>query len=273
LDRRLRRRIEREHIRRADAVVTVCDSIADHLAAVYEIPRPIVVMNAPNTSGPQKFERDLRADIGIAREVPLAVYVGKITVGRGIEQCIAALVHWPEGHLALVGPVHLPTLTSCRELARSLSVTDRVHFVPPVAPEAVVAYVGAANISVVPIQNVCLSYYYCLPNKLIESALAHLPVAVSDLPELRRFVELSASGEVMDQTDPINIARTLRHIYQNRDRYRLDTERLRKVEKIYGWATQRDNLTKLYGLLESSAPRPFPATGEPAVVRRRVATP
>jgi glycosyltransferase involved in cell wall biosynthesis len=246
IDKWLRYYFEGKYITQCDAVVTVCDSIADHLGSEYGIPRPTVVMNAPDAEAGHPSHTDLRTTLGLTGDTPLAVYVGRITVGRGIEQIVDALQYLPGYHLALVGPVNKPTLEEAEKAAEALGVADRLHVVPPVPPEMVISFISSGDISIVPIQNVCLSYYYCLPNKLLESAIARLPVVVSDLPELKRFVEISKSGIVMDQTDPRDIARAIRDAYENRDRLRPDTNRLLHAEAIYGWQRQKEALIELY---------------------------
>lgn len=249
-DKWLRYYLERKHIADCDAVITVCDSIADYLAREYAIERPIVVMNSPDAENAASCDTDLRASLGLADDVPLAVYVGRITIGRGIEQIVDALQHLPEFHLALVGPVNKPTVKEALARAEALGIAERLHIVDPVAPDMVISFISSGDVSVVPIQNVCLSYYYCLPNKLLESAIARLPVVVSNLPELRRFVEISNAGVVMDETDPRDIARAIQNAYENRDRLRPDADRLHQAEEIYGWQTQKEALQALYASLD-----------------------
>lgn len=246
VDTWLRRHIERAHIAQADAVITVSDSIAQHLANAYSISLPIVVMNSPKHSDTRADAGDLRADLGLGAEVPLAVYVGKLTMSRGLEQAIEALRYWPELHLALIGPEHAPTVRRLRRLVSRFKLEPRVHFVPPVASEHVTSYVASADVGIVPIQNACLSYYYSLPNKLLESTFARLPLAVSDFPEFRRFLRLSESGIVMDERSPKDIARAVREVYLRQREFRADAETLRKVEAVYGWPRQKEVLMHLY---------------------------
>jgi glycosyltransferase involved in cell wall biosynthesis len=253
IDRWLRRRIERSHIMAADAVITVSDSIARQLAEQYGIRTPVVVMNAPDPAEPRIAMSDLRADLGLERDVPLAVYIGKITIARGLEQAVAALQYWRELHLALVGPVHVPTALSIRNLVRNLRLDERVHLVAPVPHDAVSRYVATADVSVIPTQNVCLSHYYSLPNKLLESTLARLPVAVSNFPEFRRFVECSGSGVVMNERSSRDIARAVREVYARREALRPDAECLGRVEAVYGWPRQRRVLLDLYGSLRAGS--------------------
>jgi glycosyltransferase involved in cell wall biosynthesis len=246
-ERWLCERMERKHIRRVAAVITVCDSIADYLRDHYRIARPVVVMNAPEASEPKPGKPDIRHQLGLAADVPLALYVGKVTVGRGIENLVRAMPQLPGYHVAFLGGVHPPTVDAAEVIARKLGVAERLHMLPPIPPSEVLSYIQTADVSVVPIQNVCLSYYYCLPNKLTESAFAGLPVVVSDFPELRRFVEAAGTGLVMDEKDPKDIARAVKQAYAQRDALKPDAARRKIIEDIYGWEIQRKRLTELYG--------------------------
>lgn len=256
LDHWLSGRLEARHIRSVDAVVTVCDSIADHLAHAYSIDRPVVVMNAPDIGRMQSGEGDLRTDIGLAPDVPLAVYVGRISVGRGIERLAEALDALDGVHLALLGTPHPPTVAAATEIAARAGTADRLHVLPPVPPHVLLPYIASADVSVAPIQNVCLSYYYCLPNKLIESTIAGLPIVVSDFPEMRRYVELGRCGVTMDPEDPADIARAVREAYDRRAELRLDPARRALIEAQYGWETQRQKLVELYRRLHADVDRP-----------------
>jgi glycosyltransferase involved in cell wall biosynthesis len=253
LTRRELRRYERSLTQRTTAVVTVCDSIADWLAKEYRLPRPVVVLNAP-TETTADAHGDLRQTLGLGPTVPLAVYVGSVTIDRGLENCVLALAHAPSLHLATVGPRNSDVEWALLDLAADTGVTDRLHLVDPVSPEHVTRYIATASCSVIAIQNVCLSYAFCLPNKLLESVFAGLPVAVSDLPEMRRFVEAAGCGIVMDETDPAAIAHALTALADDPDRYRLRGEELRRVTREFGWPAQRTKLLELYANLNGSVP-------------------
>ena len=45
-----------------------------------------------------------RAELGIPKDAPVILYVGRIAAGKGIEHLQAALAELPEAHLVLVGP-------------------------------------------------------------------------------------------------------------------------------------------------------------------------
>jgi glycosyltransferase involved in cell wall biosynthesis len=239
---------------RCDAVVTVCDSIADWLARQYEIDRPVVVCNAPVIAptwvGASDPRDDVRSRLGLAPRTPLVVYVGSVTIDRGMDLCVRALAHLPGAHFTTVGSRYHVTADQMMATARELGVTDRLHFIDPVPPGRVVEFISSADCSVMAIQDVCLSYYYSFPNKLLESVLAGLPVVVANLFELRRFVEQYRVGVVVDQRDPCSIARGLREVLDVSERYRPSVEIMAAIARRYGWEEQKRKLVALYSEFE-----------------------
>jgi glycosyltransferase involved in cell wall biosynthesis len=81
-------------------------------------------------------------------------------------------------------------------IAESASQHANIHLHPPVAHHLVVEYASSADVGLCFIENVSLSDYLCLPNKLFEYAFANLAVLASDFPEIRRTVEQYALGSV-----------------------------------------------------------------------------
>lgn len=243
--------MEKEHIGRADLVITVSESIADHLRDAYSIAPPIVVLNAPPLIEVRiEGVPSIRRELCLHADIPLAIYVGSVTINRGIEFCIRALAHYPELHFAALGPRNKALEVQLLDIAEKEGVTDRFHLVDPVSPDAVTAFVRDADVSVLPIQNVCLSYYYCMPNKLFESVIGGLPVAVADLFELRRFVERFGCGVVMDETDPIDIARAIRAVVERRGSYILEGANLDTVRRDFSWDAQAFKLVEAYRKFE-----------------------
>jgi glycosyltransferase involved in cell wall biosynthesis len=241
---------------RAERLITVCESIADWLASNYRVRRPVVVMNSP-ASGPLRDPpgAGVRGLLGLDASVPLAVYVGSVTIDRGLELCVEALAFLPDVHLATVGPRYPATEQAMRERAGALEISDRLHFVDPRPADEIVAFIASADCSVMPIQNVCLSYYYCFPNKLLESVFAGLPVVVADLYELGRFVREHVVGVVVDETSPESIAAGIRRALEDVS-LRPDREMREEVASAYGWPRQRSMLYEMYAeILDSKGVR------------------
>ncbi|MEF8716483.1 MAG: glycosyltransferase family 4 protein [Candidatus Accumulibacter necessarius] len=242
-------------IRRAAAVITVCESIADWLSRKYGIARPTVILNTPalDTSGSGgTCTETLRSHLGLGDSEKLAVYVGAVTIDRGLENCVEALQYAPGIHMALVGSRYSVTEELLVRLADELGVSERLHLVDPVPGSLVVPFIRSATFSLIPIQNVCLSYYYCMPNKLLESVVGGLPVAIARLKELKSFLEKFPVGIEMDESSPKSIALAMQRLSREADKYRPTDDQISAIISCYGWDSQRAKLVRLYDGLTSS---------------------
>jgi hypothetical protein len=105
----------------------------------------------------------------------------------------------------------------------------------------VCGYISTANVGVHPLPPGLRNHELALPNKLFEYVFAGLPVAVSDLPAMHRFVKSTQTGEVFDPHSPASVATALRAA----TRITVNPERLRP----YAWAQQAQRLVDLYGRL------------------------
>ena len=151
-----------------------------------------------------------------------------------------------------------------RDRAAAYDVVERVHFVDPVPSAEVVSFIADADLSVIPIQNVCLSYALCFPNKLLESVFAGLPVVAADLVELRRFLEENPVGVVTDEGDPAAIAQAIVDVLERRQQLAPTAAVIDDIERRYGWEAQERRLLALYdrlggGLRGRACAEPSPA--------------
>lgn len=245
----LRARSERWLIGKADAVITVCDSIADYLVKLYAIERPTVVHNAPSVKVAGKNAHDIRSQLKLSERTPIALYVGSVTINRGLENCVHCLPYAEGVHLVCVGPRHEPTEELLLGEAEQLGVADRLHLVDPVPHDEVTSFVRTSDVSLITIQDVCLSYRFCFPNKLLESLLTGLPVVVSRLVELERIVEKTGAGIVVDQTDPKDIAQGIKQILGAPEKYAPTPKVIKQLKDTYSLEVQMEKLLALYDRL------------------------
>jgi glycosyltransferase involved in cell wall biosynthesis len=71
-----------------------------------------------------------------------------------------------------------------------------------VPPAELISLASQGDVAVIPIRDVCLSYRYCMPNKLFEAAFAGLPIVASNLPDMERFIIANDLGLVFE-TDSV----------------------------------------------------------------------
>lgn len=182
----LARRVERALIGFVDAVCVVNRSIADWYVARYRLQQVWVVRNLPYRSESEPVRTGLlRGAVGLAPDAQLFLYQGLLAPGRGVGLLIEAFSQLPPvRHLVFMGYGELEG--RIREAAARHA---NIHFMPAVPPEQVKDYTVDADVGISLIENVCLSYYLCLPNKLFEYAACGVPAVVSAFPEMGRFVD------------------------------------------------------------------------------------
>jgi len=248
------RKIEDGMILRIDGMITVSDSIAN-VYAERTGKRPIVIYNAPDVRVGSEAGMDVRSAAGIERDVPLIVFTGNVgREGRGLHEVVSALKLLPDFHLAILGPRHVANDSWLVALAVESGVDHRLHLLPPVAPEQVIHASRTADVGICPIQDASLSYQFAMPNKLFEMAFAGLPIAVSNLPDMSRFVTENSVGLVMDQTDPNSIARVIRELVERRGEFSHDSATRARMIAEYSWAAQETRLIDLYSRLSTELP-------------------
>ena len=243
------KKIESFFLRKVDRVITVSDSIQEELQKRYKINNVTVVLNAPEKITHNESNLSLRnyANINGSK---IILYLGNIAFGRGIEKLVVSMQFIEHATLVMMGKVDTNYKLKIIDLSSQFKVDQKIVFLEPVSSEVVSNYAASADIGVVPIENVCLSYYYCLPNKLFENIMAGIPVAGSYFPELKRVIEGYEIGKTFNPDDPKDIAKAINEILTDKEsyiKYRKNTE---KAAQIYNWENESKKLVNLYKSLE-----------------------
>ncbi|MDG5467688.1 glycosyltransferase family 4 protein [Deltaproteobacteria bacterium IMCC39524] len=232
-----------------DRMVTVCDSAADFYYEIFKKSKPLVVMNSPEFSETIDYgeDCDVRKMAGLSDDDKVLIYTGGIgTEARGLDKVVEALAKLPDMHMVVLGPRHITYDKWLKNAAIRSKVQDRVHMLKPVPPEHVVAAIRTCDVGICPIQDATLSYRFAMPNKLFEMAFAEIPICVSDLPEMSKFVEKLGVGMIMDQTSPSSIAETVRAVLKDREKFVITQENRDVLQSEYSWPIQADKLLGLY---------------------------
>lgn len=254
------RAYEREYAPHADAVVTVSDSLADLLQREHSFPRrPTVVLNAPQidrdaaiTSNPTA---DLRQLCGITAQQPLLVYAGSVSVQRGLETLVHALPRLPGVHVALVVPdPSAPYLLELLATANRLGAGDRLHVLPYVPYEDVVAFLSAADVGVIPIHH-WPNHEIALITKFFEYSHARLPIVVSDVKTMAETVRATGQGEVFRARDVADFVRAIEAVLADPQHYRDAYDKPDSRLSMWTWAAQAETLDSIY---QSLAPDRVP---------------
>lgn len=185
--------LEKHLIKYADLTLVVSESIADWYANEYNIARPPVVLNAPNIRD-LKINNHFREQLGIREDQIILLYQGGLMPGRGVHLILEAFKQRKDDKVVAVFMGYGPLEADIKIAAEQHS---NIYFFPAVPPQVVLDYTASADFGISLIENTCLSYYYCMPNKLFEYAMAGLPVLVSNMKDMSELVTRYAMGAVI----------------------------------------------------------------------------
>jgi glycosyltransferase involved in cell wall biosynthesis len=234
--------LEWTFIRWADEVVVVSDSIADWYAQNYGIARPVVVRNVPEVPAaglPSADPALWRKRFKIPANHLIFIYQGGLFPGRRIEQLIRVFAQAkPDRHVVFMGYGELEGVVQAAAARHA-----NIHFAPAVAPADVLRHTAGADVGLVGVANICLSYYYSLPNKLFEFLLAGLPAIMPAFPEMVRTAEATGCGWTVgeDDADWLEAVNSLDWSAVN-----LAQIRAREAAAGFSWAREEQKLKPLY---------------------------
>jgi glycosyltransferase involved in cell wall biosynthesis len=245
---RAERPLERLLATSSDAVVTTNDSRAAELRRRYAPRRLVTLANVP-----ARRDEVVPLDPGYGEGRILLYQGGIYGAGRSLEETIRALPLLPDDVVfAIVGFGREADIERLRTVADSLGVGPRLRLLPPRPFDELVQTAAAATVGLVPIKATSLNNYLGDTNKLFEYLMAGIPVAASDLPEIRRVVERGTPpvGEVFDPIDPASVAAAVERVLSGDERYqarRVQARRLALDE--LNWEHEERKLRSLYAEL------------------------
>jgi glycosyltransferase involved in cell wall biosynthesis len=199
--------IERACWRFVDLLISVSGSILEWYNANLGTVSSLLILNAPLIRGassinhsPSSSEGYFNLRYGIPLGRPIFIYLGIFGRGRGIEVVLSDFTaRASTADIVFVGYGDLEQLI--QDFADS---HVNIHLHPAVPHDEVVKLISSADYGLCLIENVSLSDYYSLPNKLFEYAFGGLKVVASDFPEISSIVNSFDLGICLT-TDPVDI--------------------------------------------------------------------
>ena len=203
-------RLERALARRADAVVTNCDSYADFLQQHFRLShRPIVVLNAPERIEqlPPRPARDGRLR---------AVYqAGPDQPTRPVSDIVRAAEHAPDVDLTI--RVVSFDRAAIQRLIDERELGERVRIAPPVAVTDLVTALTGFDVGIILLRPLTRDSELSQPGKLLEYMMAGLAVVVPKLPGMAPLVEENLLGLTYQHDSPEELGRALQRLADDPD--------------------------------------------------------
>lgn len=238
--KRLAKIVERVLIGNAEAVIVVNESIAAWYRDAYGLKEVHVVRNIPY---PRSFSGGMTSRLREAFRIDHRSLVflcqGILDVGRGITILLEAFERLPlDRHVVFLGNGPMEEDVRLRALRH-----PNIHHHPAVPPYELLEYTAGADVGISLIENVCLSYYYSLPNKVFEYLMSGVPVIVSDFPEMARLVDGTGCGW-KSSVDPLCFADLVGSL--TREEIKTRAEAARQSSKMFSWQTEEATLIEIY---------------------------
>jgi glycosyltransferase involved in cell wall biosynthesis len=243
-ERRIVGWVERRFIRFAAHVFTVSPSI---LAAYHErydsygLGSMTLLRNVPHKASRAMSGNRFRPLFSIPSSDLILLYQGAFTFNRGLEQAIDSFAHLPGVHVVFMGygPLEALVKTACDD-------TPNYHFHEAVPYEDLLEHTASADVGLVSVKPTCLSYLYCLPNKIFEYIQAGIPVLTNDLPDCAALLnDYGVGRSVMPDTSEEWRA-AVAELAENRDLLEEMRQGLPLAQDDLHWAREEQELVRAY---------------------------
>ena len=238
--KKLAKFMEKRLIKKCDIIFVVSENIADWYENEYNIKRPVVVKNAPRLIDTKKTNH-FRENLSIKEDSIIVLYQGGLSKGRGIDLLLECFKKRDDDKVVIVFMGYGQLEEEIKNVSKE---RINIFFHPAVSPEIVLEYTASADIGISFIENICLSYYYCLPNKLFEYAMVGLPVIVSNMKEMKELVEKYNMGIVVVDNKLESINNAIDKILQSDIKQMKQNSR--RCAEENSWAEQEKKMIKEY---------------------------
>jgi glycosyltransferase involved in cell wall biosynthesis len=240
--------VEKKYSKKAHKVITVGKNVGKILAKHIKRKDIEILYNAPIL---KDSPSNIRDDLGLNSNIPLIIYVGKITVGRGIERILDLIPVLKDAHFAAIGPCDKNMKSKFISLAHKKNISGRFSILPPVSYDNVVSYIQGADMGIILLQSEILSHQNAMPNKFFEMSFANIPIIANDLSEIGDCLKRFKNGTIIDFEDRHSVIYNTTKFFEERSNYKMSTDDYNLFEQEYSWDKQTSKLGSLYEELSS----------------------
>jgi glycosyltransferase involved in cell wall biosynthesis len=205
----LLRWIENKFIRFTFRTITTGELDSKYLENEYGLNSTIVVRNLPFYEEiilPFNFRNYYKLN----KEMKILLYQGVILHGRGLGPVFEALQNIKNCVLIIIGGGECTQ--HYKKLAVEKDLSEKVFFYGKVEQKDLLHYTAGADIGLSLIENLSLSYYYALPNKLFEYILTGVPVLASNFPQIVEIIDKYKVGIYISPENPKELKETLQKL-------------------------------------------------------------
>lgn len=233
MSQKLWRYLEKRLIPDIKFMMTASGSYAKWFKNKYGVD-PVVVQNSP---------RKLYFNQEIPDNHPkILLYQGAINPFRGIDKAILAMHHLENVIFKIAGDG--PMKKTYEELVIKENLQYKVKFLGKLLPENLRKITLTVDCGMSIEENGGESYFYSLPNKVLDCIQARVPVILSNLPEMQNIKNQFDVGEIIKDHQPLTIAESIQSVL-NKGRKNYQPE-LEKAANILCWENEEVKLLQVF---------------------------
>lgn len=255
---RLSRAMETYAMKRADAVVAICEGLRKEIIGRGIPESRVSVM--PNAVALEDFRRESPPDPGLADRLGVSGrrvigFIGSFEPYEGLSVLLDAVAilasTMPDLRLLLIG--NGPEESNLRAQAQRLGILDHVIFAGHVPHAKIQAYYDLIDICVYPRLSMRLTELVT-PLKPVEAMARGRIVVATDIGGHREMVEDGVTGHLFPAGDPDALARAVRQTFERSDSWTEMREAARRyVEQRRNWRVNAAQYGPIYERLIAAA--------------------
>ena len=232
-----------KYLKYADDIISVSQSICNKFKDLTS-KKAILIRNIPpNSNKAQKGERYFNQKFNIPMDSKIIIHTGNthFNIKRFSVLCDITKNHSTNIHVVFIGSLNSINVLKPYVKKNNLK---HIHFHKGVPRDELTFYCSQADIGLVYFWNpVWESYNLAIPNKLMDTTLAGLPILATDQLELNLFNQ-KHRHMAMFNGDKINsLSESIDYIINNYDKLKKNAL---KVSEEISWEKESEKLIKLY---------------------------
>lgn len=235
----LLRFVEKSFIKKADIVLVTGDLDKEYLVKEYKINNIVIVRNLPLYQKPREGF-DFKKEFEIPASKKILIYQGMVLHGRGLRIVFEFLKDNNDYVFIVLGDGD--SKEYYKNLAIELGIKEKVIFINKVSQSELLSYTKGADVGISIIENVSLSYFYALPNKLFEYIMTEIPCIVSNLPQMDNIIKKYKVGLSIPPDNLIELKNSLQKLSENNTFYNETVENCKSASKELNWENEIEKL-------------------------------
>lgn len=227
--------------KKIDFFITVSPSILDWYKSRYKIEKSEIVMNSPQIEEHKQLGEKssyFRKKFSIPSSSKIFLYLGNLERGRGIHNILEVFSTINQDYVVVL----MGTGSLENEVIEYATKNQNIFVHKPVTHNQVTDVASSADYGICLIENVSLSNYYCLPNKLFENIFAGLPVITSNFPDMSEIVRKYSVGISADNNSESLRQAVLSMTNKHFDKNCFSVDHLAELS----WSSQAKKIEKIY---------------------------